>query len=110
MYHGAGRESVLLAACDLDEGHSERLLSLCLTYHAAGRESILEVDPRFRRICGETVDASAAGLAQPTKLGENEGHYVHVAGAASGWAGVHVAGAAVERRIHRSENCSLMSI
>jgi hypothetical protein len=50
MYHGAGKESVLLAACDLDEGHAERLLSLGLTYHGSGRESILEVDPRFRRI------------------------------------------------------------
>ena len=31
MYHGAGRESVLLTANDLDEGHAERLLQLGLT-------------------------------------------------------------------------------
>lgn len=52
------------------------------------------------------------GLAQPTKPGENEGHCVDpgVFSAASGCAGVHVAGAAVERRIHRPQNCSLMRI
>ena len=52
------------------------------------------------------------GLAQPTKPGENEGHCVDpgVFSAASGCAGVQVASAAVERRIHRPQNCSLMRI